>query len=148
MTRTTCRPAAKVYYRPDFNNFINEFLNTAVGDVVQKADKKHFTNPAVNVVQYDDRLELFMAIPGFAKTDVDITIDNDTLTVKSTKEEAQEGTYRLREFNYGGFTKSFKLPEYIDSANISAHFENGIIKITLNKKKEAVPQPPKKITIE
>ena len=89
-----------------------------------------------------------MAIPGFAKTDVDITIDNDTLTVKSTKEEGQEGTYRLREFNYGGFTKSFKLPEYIDSSNISAHFENGIIKIILNKKKEAVPQPPKKITIE
>lgn len=148
MNATVCRPKTRMYTRPDFGNFINEFLNTAVGDMVQKADKRYFTNPAVNILQFTDRIELQMAVPGFSKSEVEIIVENDTLTIKSNKGDAENGTYRLREFNYRGFTKSFRLPEEVDTNAISAQFDQGIILITLNKKKEAVPQPPKNITIQ
>ena len=148
-TQYSARPKRARTNYPHFGNIVNEFLNTAVGDVAQKAERKNFTNPATNVINYDDRHVIELAIPGFAKKDVSITFEDDRLTVKSNREEAKGGlNYRLREFNYTDFTKSFKIPETVDSESIVASFESGILTITLNKKPEATPQPPKSITIK
>lgn len=149
MNYTARRPKARVTYQPYFGNLINEFFNTAVGDVYKKAESKQaFTNPAVNVISYDDRTVLQVALPGFSKKEVNITIDQDTLTIEGTQ-DAEENTenYRLREFNYAGFNKSFKLPEDIDPDKIKANFKSGILKLELFKKEEAIPQPARSIDI-
>ncbi len=148
MTCSTRRPKARLRYTPHLGNIFNELLNTAVGDVVQKTEKRHFTNPAINVVENEDHLELQLAIPGFNKKNVTITVDEDILKIEGKEESNSEATYRLREFNYNGFAKSFRLPEDIDGDNISAKFNNGVLSITLNKKEEAIPQPPKTISIK
>ena len=57
---------------PRLDNFVNEFFNTAIGDVVNKSETKHFTNPATNVVEYDDKFVLSIALPGYSKTDLTI----------------------------------------------------------------------------
>lgn len=148
MNCTVNRTPRVVTTAPDFNNVINQFFNTAVGDVVQKTDKKRRTNPAVNVREYVDKIELQIAVPGLSKEQVTITIDNDLLKVEALDSDQKNATYRLREFNYEGFTKNFRLPESIDPNSINARFESGILTLTLDKKKEAIPQPPRKIEIQ
>ena len=149
MNYTARRPKARVNSQPLFGNLINEFFNTAVGDVYNKAEsKKSFTNPAVNVITYDDRTVLQVALPGFSKKDVNITLDQDTLTIEGKQDEPENASnYRLREFNYAGFTKTFKLPEDIDTTKVKANFKSGILKLELFKKEEAIPQPARSIEI-
>jgi len=153
MNYTARRPRVRVNSQPIFGNLINEFFNTAVGDVYNKAESKQsFTNPAVNVITYNDRTVLQIALPGFSKKDVNITIDQDTLTIEGKQDasdEQQEGTtrYRLREFNYAGFKKAFALPEDIDTEQVKANFKLGILKLELFKKEEAIPQPARSIEI-
>lgn len=148
MTSTVKRRPRVVSTTPDINNFINDFFNTAVGDVIQKADKKYFTNPAVNVREHVEKIELEIAIPGVQKDLVTITVDDDLLKIESTTPNEDSSAFRLREFNYAGFSKNFKLPETIDTNSVEANFDSGILTLTLGKKKEAIPQPPRKISIQ
>ena len=149
MNYTARRPQTRVKYQPYFGNLINEFFNTPVGDAYQKAEsKKSFTNPAVNVISYDDRTVLQVALPGFSKKEVSITIDQETLTIEGTQDEQDDSeNYRLREFNYSGFKKAFELPEDIDTDKIKANFKSGVLKLELYKKEEAIPQPARSIEI-
>lgn len=148
-TQYLARPKRSRANYPHFGNIVNEFLNTAVGEVVQNSDRKKHSNPATNVLSYDDRFIIELAIPGFEKKDVSITFEKDRLTVKSSLEKEQDKlNYRLREFNYTDFSKSFSIPETVESEDIQASFVAGILTITLNKKAELTPQPPKKITIK
>lgn len=147
-TPRTRRNRSSRYYQPHIGNLINEFFNTAVGDAVTPRSEKRTTNPAVNVIEYEDRYALQLAIPGLSKENVDIKYENEKLTVSSAKpEQESEYNYRLREFNYEGFTKHFRLPETVDTNSIKASFENGILTIEIGKKEEVIPQPPRKITI-
>lgn len=152
----TCNHRTRTHRRqpvvvPHFNNIVNELFNTAVGDVITKSERKHFTNPATNVVVFDDRYELQVALPGFSKEDIDLEVDNYVLKLAAKETEqtkADTVNYRLREFNYTDFKKSFTLPETVDTAKIKAEFNNGILFITLPKKEEAIPQPSRKINIK
>ena len=149
MNCTVRRPHQRATFQPHLGNLINEFFNTAAGDVYQKTEgKKSYTNPAVNVINYDDKISLQLAIPGFSKDDVTITLDQDTLTIEGKRDKKDgTGSYRLREFKYDGFKKSFKLPEDIDTDKVKATFDLGILHIDLHKKEEAIPQPAKTIDI-
>lgn len=145
------RPRTQVNTVPHFGNFVNELFNTAVGDVIQKSEHRFFTNPATNVITFDDRYELEVALPGFSKNDIEIEVDNDVLEISSkeiSKDDAPKLNYRLREFNYAGFKKSFKLPESADGQKVKAKFNQGLLLITIPKKEEAIPQPSRKIDIK
>jgi len=148
MTYTAIRPRRQRVYLPHFGNIINEFLNTSVQDVVTNGNKS-ITNPAVNVYSDEDKYVLELAVPGHTKKDINITIEEDIVQIQSNKESNQlEGQFRLREFNYSGFERKFRLPETVDQAKISATFKNGVLTLTLHKKEEAKPQPAKTITIK
>ena len=87
MNCTTRRPARnQKVYLPHFGNIVNELFNTPVNHVVRNG-RKNATTPAVNVIKAEDRHTLQLAVPGHGKKDIQITIDNDVLTIKSTKEE-------------------------------------------------------------
>jgi len=149
MTTNTYRK--KVLTTPSFDHLVNSFFNSALGDVIHtSADKKSFTRPATNISSREDKYILDVALPGLSKADIDINIEEDILTLSDKRETSPESTssFRLREFNYAGFNKSYRLPEDVDVEKISASFKNGILTITLLKKEEALPQPPKKITIK
>lgn len=146
----TSRPYRTQTHVPHFGNIVNELFNTAVGDVIQKGEKKLFTNPATNVIEYEDRFVLSIALPGFSKDTIEIKIDDDVLSISDSQESKgkdEPSNYRLREFNYSGFSKTYKLPEEADAVKITAGFEFGVLTILIPKKEEAIPQPPRKIAI-
>lgn len=76
-------------------------------------------------------------VPGFKKEDIDISINNGIMTIKSEKEEASEkkedGKYIMKERSFSNMSRCFKIPEDIDVTNIQANMEDGVLKINLPK---------------
>lgn len=101
------------------------------------------TQPVVNILETANGFRIEVAAPGLAKEDFRITVEKNILTVAAEKEAAkvEEGVkvYR-REFAYGAFERSFRLPEIIDTNRVEATFHNGILQIQLNKKAEVKPE--------
>ena len=99
--------------------------------------------PAVDVYEDEHKVALKLEIPGVNQDDVDIRVENNTLTVrgerKFEKEEKEENFHRI-ERRYGSFVRSFTLPNTIDTENIHASYENGILKLDLAKRAEAKPK--------
>ncbi|MHA1310758.1 MAG: Hsp20/alpha crystallin family protein [Candidatus Helarchaeota archaeon] len=109
-----------------------------------------FEMPKMDIKELDDHYEIKLEVPGFDKSDINIEIKNDILTIKSEKEtkkeeKDEEGCYIYKEISRQNFSRSLTLPENVDKENIKANMENGILKIILNKTEI---EPPKKIEIE
>jgi len=103
--------------------------------------------PPVDISEDDHNITLQAEIPGVKQEDLNITLENNVLTItgerKFKEEEKKENFHRI-ERRYGKFTRSFTLPASVDAENVNAVFENGLLKITLAKKEEF---KPKQITI-
>jgi HSP20 family protein len=109
------------------------------------------TLPSVNIKESADDFEVELAAPGFEKKDFNIELNHDLLTISSEKKvenETKEGQqFARREFSYQSFSRSFTLPNTADSEKIKAKYENGILKVSIPKREEAKPKPPKQIAI-
>jgi HSP20 family protein len=99
--------------------------------------------PPVDVYEDEHNVTLKIEVPGIEEKDIDVRIENNTLTVhgerKFEKEEKEEN-YRRVERQYGSFTRSFTLPTTVDHENVSAIYDKGVLKIKLAKKAEAKPK--------
>jgi HSP20 family protein len=99
--------------------------------------------PPVDVYEDEHNVTLKIEVPGIDEKDIDVRIENNTLTVhgerKFEKEEKEEN-YRRVERQYGSFTRSFTLPTSVDPENVQANYEKGVLKIKLAKKAEAKPK--------
>jgi HSP20 family protein len=99
--------------------------------------------PPVDVYEDEHSVTLKIEIPGVDEKDVDVRIEDNTLTVhgerKFEKEEKEEN-YRRVERQYGSFTRSFTLPTTVDPEQVQANYDKGILKIKLSKKAEAKPK--------
>ncbi len=79
-------------------------------------------------------------VPGLEAKDIDISLSNDVLTIKGTKEqekEEKEENYHRIERSYGSFSRSIRLPREVQGDKIKANYKNGVLKITLPKSGEA-----------
>ena len=103
--------------------------------------------PAVDIREKNDALMFAMELPGLTKENIEITIENNVLTVsgerKLEKETKGEEFHRL-ERSYGHFTRSFTLPTGVRTDKVDANFEHGVLNIVLPKEEGA---KPKKISI-
>ena len=131
---------------PLFGNILNELMNTSVGDVITQKNAD-YTTPLINVLEHESNYTLEMIAPGLSKADISISVDKNVLTIAADKKNEEEQKFKLREYKYGVFKRSFKLPEVVDTQNISATMENGILKLTLAKKDKEV-LAAKKIAIK
>jgi len=99
--------------------------------------------PAVDVYEDEHSVTLKIEVPGIDEKDIDVRVENNTLTVhgerKFEKEEKEEN-YRRVESQYGSFTRTFTLPTTVDSEKIEANYDKGVLKIQLAKKAEAQPK--------
>jgi HSP20 family protein len=99
--------------------------------------------PLVDIYEDEHTVTLKMEVPGIDEKDIDVRIENTTLTVygerKFEKEEKEEN-FRRVERQYGRFTRSFTLPSSVDPGQVSADYEKGVLKIKLAKKAEAKPK--------
>ena len=99
--------------------------------------------PPVDVYEDEHNITLKIEVPGIEEKDIDVRIENNTLTVhgerKFEKEEKEEN-YRRVERQYGSFTRTFTLPTSVDPEHVSANYDKGVLKIKLAKKAEAKPK--------
>jgi HSP20 family protein len=99
--------------------------------------------PAVDVYEDDHQVTLKIEVPGIDEKDIDVRLENNTLTVhgeRKLEKEEKEENYRRVERQYGSFTRSFTLPQTVDAEKVSAQYDKGVLKIKLAKKAEAKPK--------
>ena len=95
---------------------------------------------SLDVIENGDNFVVKAAIPGVDPKDVDISVEDDVLTIKGDyekREETNEENYVRRELRYGSFLRTLRLPPTVDAEHADAQFENGMLKLTLPKKAEA-----------
>lgn len=129
--------------------YISDLFNDMFDNMITP-DFRRSTVPGVNIIENDESYRLELAAPGLAKEDFKINIENEVLTISAEKKtESTEKTdkYTRKEFNYGSFFRSFTLPEMVNTENISAKYENGIMSIVLPKKEEAKPKALREIKV-
>src|SRR6201993_908617 len=99
--------------------------------------------PPVDIYEDEHNITLKLEVPGIDEKDIDVRIENNTLTVQGERKiekEEKEENFRRVERQYGSFTRSFTLPTSVDSGQVSAHYDKGVLKIKLAKKAEAKPK--------
>ena len=134
-----------------FGKFFDELFNSSISDIVG-AD---FTNesPAVNIIENEDSFVLEVAAPGLEKKDFNVSIEKDFLTISAKKEneevdENEDKSFKRREYNYQKFTRKFRLPKTVERETLKAKYQQGILKITVQKTAEAKEQGPRTIEIK
>lgn len=136
------RPATRT-----FNGFFNELFNEtqAAG-----TGRNYNANPPVNITETESSYLLDVIVPGRNKEDFQVQVDKGLLTISyEKKDEAKvEGQKAVRsEFAFKSFKRSFSLDEKINTENIQAKYENGLLKFVLPKKEE-VKESTKQISIQ
>lgn len=99
--------------------------------------------PAVDIYEDEHSINLKMEVPGIEQKDIDIRMENNTLTVRGERRfeatEKEENFHRI-ERRYGSFSRSFSLPNTVDAEKVSADYVNGILQVRLAKRVEAKPK--------
>src|SRR5512143_785846 len=99
--------------------------------------------PPVDIYEDEHNITLKIEVPGIDEKDIDVRIENNTLTVhgeRKLEKDEKEENFRRVERQYGGFTRSFTLPSSVDTGQVSADYDKGVLKINLAKKAEAKPK--------
>jgi len=103
-------------------------------------------SPAVDIYETDHDIVLKAELPEVKEKDIDIRLENNTLTLKGERKfekETKEENYHRVERAYGAFSRSFTLPVTVDQDKINAEYKDGILKITMPKKEETKPKQVK-----
>lgn len=136
--------------RRSYNLFDDFFNNDFFG-----RDFRKFEAPSMktDVKEVDGNYELSIEVPGFNKEDITASLKNGYLTISAKHEENndennEQGKYIRRERRFGSCQRSFFVGEAITEEDIKASYNNGILKLTLPKEKESLPESPKTIAIE
>ena len=99
--------------------------------------------PAVDIYETENELVLKADLPDVAPENVDLRVENQTLTVSGERKfesnKSEKGFHRI-ERSYGAFTRSFSLPNTFDTGSVAANFKNGVLTVTLPKREAAKPR--------
>lgn len=134
-----------------FPSFLDDVLGKDLLNPSAESGNVGFNVPAANIQEFEDKFVLDLAAPGKSKKDLNIELDNDVLTISSEKEDKNEDktndSFTRQEYSYESFTRSFTIPESVDSSKIKANYEDGVLKLELPKREEAKTQPKRMIDI-
>lgn len=124
-------------FRNTFDSFFTDHANCSA--------KSPAWQPAADILNKEDRIELTLDLPGMSKKDIKVSIEDRVLTISGERQyentDKSEKFYR-RERRYGSFKRSFTLSEDLLTEEVDAGFTNGVLKVTLkkNEAKETVKQ--------
>lgn len=129
------------YNRPDtdifgkrFSDIMDEFFSDAV------ATRRSTFAPSIDISETEDQYMIDVEVPGMDKKDINLNVEKNTLTISGEREFSQEEDgkkYHRVESHYGSFSRSFTLPDNADLDKINATYDNGILKITVDKSEQA-----------
>ena len=139
-----------VRWNDPFREFaqLQDRINRAFSDTYGHGDEGLMTSgnwvPPVDVYQNGDHEVVLKAeLPDMTREDIDITVDNGTLTIRGEKKfsgEVKEDAFRRIERRYGTFSRSFSLPSTVDASKIAAEYKNGVLTVTLPFREEVKPR--------
>ena len=135
---------------PTLTSFMDDWFDGEIPSLLSSNFNTGMTLPQTNIRETADAYYVDMAVPGMKKTDFDINLENQVLSISAElKEENEEvnDDYTRREFGYSSFKRSFNLPETIEESKIKAKYNDGILNVELPKKEEAKQKPPKTIKV-
>ena len=136
---TKFRP--RTMHTTPFNNLVSDLMGRDIGQFLGHDDMS--TNrPKVNITETPDKFIISMLVPGFSKTDLKISNEKETLTIKGERGEAtmnENERYTRREFQFGAFERSFTLPVSVEMDSISAEYMDGVLNVTVPRKAPAKP---------
>ncbi len=100
-------------------------------------------HPSVDISENENAYVLKAELPGVNREDINIDINNKTLTLKGEKkfeEKTEKENYVRVERSYGSFSRTFTLSDKVDTENVKASYKDGVLEVTLPKKEEAKPR--------
>jgi HSP20 family protein len=116
-----------------FSDIMDEFFSDAV------ATRQNTFAPSIDISETDKQYMIDVEVPGMKKDDIDLNIENNTLTIsgerKFEKKEDNKQYHRV-ESHYGSFSRSFTLPDNVKVDSISATYNNGILNVTVDKSEQ------------
>ena len=149
MTKVIVNPFSQIdrdTFLTPFDKLFDEMIDNQFPDVVKQVGVKPYQGsayPKVNVYEYDDKVGIVAEIPGLDKKDLNIQVEEDTLTISGNKhglfDDADAKVIR-RELKHSSFKRSFELGELLDGDNIKASFKDGLLSIQVPK---VEPKKPK-----
>jgi len=122
------------------------FFEDAVTRLMSEPRTGRPWSPAVDIVETENELVVKADLPDLKLEDIDVRVENQTLTIKGERrfeEDAAEKGYHRIERSYGGFMRSFAVPNSVDTEKVSADYKNGVLTIKLPKKEAAKPRQVK-----
>ena len=96
--------------------------------------------PKVDVIDRDTEVVVRAEVPGFEREELDVSVTDGAVTIKGEHREEskeEEGEYFYSEISQGSFTRTVALPSEIDADKAAASFKNGVLELTLPKRKKA-----------
>ena len=132
------------YAQRDFDNLLGRLFN---GSQAQDGGAR-LAPYGVDIREDQDHFYVEAELPGFKKDDVDITLENQTLTISAERKEetkqgepgGNKGELLLHERRYSRFLRSFTLPPTVDEQSVNAKLADGVLTVTLNKREETKPR--------
>jgi HSP20 family protein len=121
-----------------FEEFFSDFPFS--GSLFEDGDR---WTPSVDIMEKEGNLILRAELPGLSEKQIELKLEGNTLTLKGERKmenEDKKGTYHRVESCYGSFTRSFRLPDTVDTDKIHADYKNGILTVTIPQKSEAKPR--------
>jgi HSP20 family protein len=100
-------------------------------------------NILIDVIRKKDDIEVKASIPGVNPEEIEVTIEDNVLTLKAlrkTETEGEEAAYLVRERPTGSFYRALRLPDTVDTNKIESRYENGVLTILLPKAEEKKPK--------
>jgi len=141
---------AMVRWNDPFREFaqLQDRINRVFADNQARQDDGLMTSgswiPPVDIFQNGDKEVVLKAeLPDMRQEDIDITVDNGTLTIKGEKKfgaEVKEEQFHRIERRYGSFSRSFSLPRTVDANKVGAEYRNGVLTVRLPLREEAKPR--------
>lgn len=99
--------------------------------------------PAVDIYETENELVVKADLPDMQEKDIDVRVENNTLTVRGERKfnnEVNEDNYLRVERTYGAFTRSFSLPNTVNTEGIRAEYKNGVLSVRMPKREETKPK--------
>ncbi|WP_340121921.1 Hsp20/alpha crystallin family protein [Methylobacter svalbardensis] len=123
----------------EFDNFFDDFLSRRWPRLLDwnVPTLPEISIPKVDILDHDNEIEVQAALPGVKKENLEISINNQTITIRSStkveKKEEEKGKYFRREISHGEFQRTLSLPDNVDGDKAKASFKDGILKVTIPK---------------
>jgi HSP20 family protein len=151
MTKLVFNPQGIPHFDRDefltpFDKMFDSMMEAQFPEVVQQVGVKPYQGsayPKVNVYEYDDKVGIVAEIPGLDKNQLNVEVEDGTLTISGDKHGVweEEGAKVIRrELKASSFKRSFQLGELLDGNNIKANFKDGILSIEVPKKELEQPK--------